>query len=234
MKLKWSLVRALVAAGLASYLGCAKMAGAQAGPPYYEEEASASNPLRSEQARELDAYILTLKADSSRLRSVFAPDYRSPKAFELSTRRLRQTFAASIGYPPPGEPDPEAAEFHRLGEDGIGIYYRARIPVLPGVHAEGIYIVPKGARGKVPLVIAMHGGGGSPELALFHGGGNYHDMVRGGVRNGYAVFAPQHLFRAPGVPADVRNSMDQRLRLVGTSLTAIEIAKISASLDALL
>jgi dienelactone hydrolase len=70
-------------------------------------------------------------------------------------------------------------------------------------------------------------------VALFHGGSNYHDMVRGAVKHGYAVFAPQHLFSAPGYPGDIRNRTDERLRLVGTSLTAIEIAKITKSLDVL-
>jgi dienelactone hydrolase len=79
----------------------------------------------------------------------------------------------------------------------------------------------------------MHGGGGSPEAALFHGGANYHDMVRGGVKAGYVVFAPQHLFNAPGYSRDIRNKIDSRLRLVGTSLTAIEIAKITRSIDVL-
>jgi dienelactone hydrolase len=207
---------------------------AQTAPKYYEDEVAASNPLRAEQARELDAYILKLKSNDARLRSVFNPDYRSPKAFEASAKKLRQAFAASIGYPPPGEPDAEAPEFKRLGEDTIGVYYRAKISVLPGVHAEGIYIVPKGLKGRAPLVISMHGGGGSPEVALFHGGANYHDMVRGGVKLGYIVFAPQHLFCAPGFPGDVRNRTDDRMRLVGTSLTAVEIAKITRSLDVLL
>jgi dienelactone hydrolase len=80
----------------------------------------------------------------------------------------------------------------------------------------------------------MHGGGGSPDVALFHGGGNYHDMVRGAVKRGYAVFAPQHLFSAPGYPGDIRNRTDNRMRLVGTSLTAVEIVKITRSLDVLL
>jgi dienelactone hydrolase len=120
-----------------------------------------------------------------------------------------------------------------MGEDDLGVYYRAVIPVVQGVHAEGIYITPKGVKGRVPLIISMHGGGGSPEVALFNGGANYHDMVRGGVRRGYAVFAPQHLFSAPGYPGDIRNRTDDRLRLVGTSLTAIEIAKITRSLDVL-
>jgi dienelactone hydrolase len=80
----------------------------------------------------------------------------------------------------------------------------------------------------------MHGGGGSPEIALFHGGGNYHGMVRGGVERGYAVFAPTHLFFAEGYPREIRNQIDERMRLVGTSLTAVEITKISRSLDVLL
>jgi dienelactone hydrolase len=213
----------------------AKAQDAQAMPPkYYEEDVSASDPLRAEQARELDAYINFMKGDRARLRSVFTPDYSSPHAYEASTRKLRQAFCDSIGYPPPGHPDPEPPQFKPVGEDAIGTYYRVRISILPGVNAEGLYIVPKGHRGRMPLIIAMHGGGGSPEVALFHGGANYHDMVRGGVKRGYVVFAPQHLFNAQGFPGDVRNCIDERMRLIGTSLTAVEIAKITRSLDVLL
>jgi dienelactone hydrolase len=79
----------------------------------------------------------------------------------------------------------------------------------------------------------MHGGGGSPEVALFNGGANYHDMVRGGVKRGYIVYAPQHLFRADGYPDEIRRQIDDRLRLVGTSITAVEIAKITYALDEL-
>src|SRR5207249_304822 len=102
------------------------------------------------------------------------------------------------------------------------------------VHAVGLYIIPKGLTSKAPLVISMHGGGGSPEVALFHGGSNYHDMVRGGVKRGYVVWAPTHLFNAEGHPGDIRNRIDERLRLVGTSLTAVEIWKIARSLDFIL
>jgi dienelactone hydrolase len=202
--------------------------------PYYEDDVKASNPLRTEQAKELDAYIVAMKQDATRLYELFRPDYSSPQAFEKSAEPLRKAFCESIGYPPPGDPPKDAAAFDKIGEDGIGTYYRASIPVLPSVHAEGIYIVPKGITGKAPLIIAMHGGGGSPEVALFHGGANYHDMVRGGVKRGYVVFAPQHLFSAQGFPTDIRRKIDDRLRLVGTSLTAVEIAKITRSLDAIL
>ena len=209
---------------------------AQEKPPvkYYEQEVAASDPIRAEQVKELDGYIVGLKSDSSRLHALFTPDYSSPKAYTASTKRLRQAFADSIGYPPPGKPEPEAAVFTPMGEDGLATYYRARISVLPGVHADGIYIVPKGLKGRAPLVISMHGGGGSPDVALFHGGANYRDMVRGGVKRGYVVFAPTHLFSAPGAPGDIRNRIDERMRLVGTSLTAVEIAKIARSLDVIL
>lgn len=206
-------------------------------PPLFEQEVSTSDPLRAEQAKELDAYILALKKDASRLNSVFTPDYSSVKAYNGSVRLLRQKFAESMGFPPPGKPDADPPLFDKMGEDSLGIYYRVKISVLPGVHAEGIYITPRVAlngKTRVPLVISMHGGGGSPEVALFHGGGNYHDMVRGAVKRGYAVFAPQHLFSAPGYPGDIRNRTDNRMRLVGTSLTAVEIVKITRSLDVLL
>ncbi|MDB5353046.1 MAG: hypothetical protein JWN86_4293 [Planctomycetota bacterium] len=217
---------------------CCTVSNAQDKPPatYFEQDVKESNPLRSEQARELDDYILAMKKDNTRLQALLPDDYSSPRAFEKSAGRYRKAFCDSIGYPPQGEAPKDAATFVKIGEDGIGTYFRAMIPILPKVHAEGIYIVPKSRKAdeKAPLVIAMHGGGGSPEVALFRGGSNYHDMVRGGVKRGYVVFAPQHLFSADGFAKDVRNRTDERLRLVGTSLTAVEIAKITRSLDVLL
>lgn len=203
-------------------------------PQLFEQNVSESDHYRAEQAGELDRYVRLLAADKTRLNALFKPDYASARAYEASTRNLRRAFAESIGYPPPGPLPTDKASFEKMGEDGLGVYYRAQIPVIAGVHAEGIYIVPNRRKGRVPLVISMHGGGGSPEVALFHGGANYHDMVRGAVKRGYAVFAPQHLFSAPGYPGDIRNRIDERLRLVGTSLTAVEIAKITRSLDVLL
>lgn len=205
-----------------------------AASPYYEEDVAASNPLRTEQARELDAYIEKLRADPSRLHALLKPDYSSSRAYEKSVRPYREAYCKTIGYPPPGRPDRETPSFTRLGEDGIGVYYRAKISVLPGVHAEGLYIVPKGLKGRAPLLISMHGGGGSPEVATFHGGANYHDMVRGGVKQGYVVWAPQHLFNAQGYPGNIRQQIDDRMLLVGTSITAVEIAKITRSLDVIL
>ena len=186
-----------------------------------------SNPLRTEQARELDAYIKTISKDRSLLKSVLNPDYSSQEAYEKSVVPYRKAFCSSIGYPPPGTRPEKEISLKQIGEDSIAVYYRAMIPILPEVHSEGSYIIPKSVQGKAPLVISMHGGGGSPEVALFNGGGNYNDMVRGAAKRGYIVYAPQHLFRADGYPQDIRRRIDHRMRLIGTSITAVEIAKIT-------
>ena len=215
----------------------AQPAAADSQNHYFNQNVGDSNPLRTEQARELDQYARTLAADTTRFNRLFVPDYSSATAFEKSTQPLRKEFCRSIGYPPPGKRPDRQASLKQIGQDNIGTYYRAMIPILPGVHSEGIYIIPKSTEkavaGKTPLVISMHGGGGSPEVALFNGGANYNDMVRGAVKRGYIVYAPQHLFRVDGFPQDIRRQIDDRLRLVGTSITAVEIAKITFAIDEL-
>jgi dienelactone hydrolase len=203
-------------------------------PQYFNQKVADSNPLRTEQTRELDEYIQAVAADTSRFRRLFQPDYSSTQAFEKSAEPLRKAFCESIGYPPPGQRPAKPATMQQIGQDSIGTYYRAMFPILPGVHSEGIYIIPKSLKGKAPLMISMHGGGGSPEVALFNGGSNYNDMVRGAVKRGYVVYAPQHLFRAEEYPNDIRRQIDDRMRLIGTSITAVEIAKITFAIDELI
>lgn len=224
----------IVLAAAAPTLAIAQTSPKDTPEEYFNQNVADSNPFRTEQARELDEYIKTIAADNSRFKKLFQPDFSSTDNFEKSAEPLRKAFCASIGYPPPGKRPSDPASLTQIGEDGLGTYYRAMIPILPGVHSEGIYIVPDSARGKTPLVISMHGGGGSPEVALFNGGANYNDMVRGAAKCGYIVYAPQHLFRAEGYPNDIRRQIDDRMRLIGTSITAVEIAKITYAIDALI
>ncbi len=197
----------------------------------FEQNIADSDALRVEQAEEIEQYINDLAQSQENLLQIYRPNFDSESDYVKSVEPYRNEFKRSIGYPPPQLSDSLVAKLDKLGEDNLGTYYRLFLPTTDSIHVEGIYIVPKSLQPKYPLVISMHGGGGSPERALFHGGANYHDMVRGAVRRGYAVFAPQHLFSSAGLAKDVRVKMDQRLRLVGTSITAIEIAKIVRSID---
>ena len=69
----------------------------QTPPTYYEERVADTNPQRTEQVRELESYIQTLKQDKERLATLFKPDYTSPQAYTASTRHLRQAFERKIG-----------------------------------------------------------------------------------------------------------------------------------------
>ena len=114
------------------HLDASKALGA-AVPDLLEQDVSASDPLRAEQAQELSDYIDAQRSDRSRLRRAFHADYRSASAFEKYAYPLRKAFAAAIGYPPPGPKPQAAARFDTLGEDSIGVYYRAFIPVVAGI-----------------------------------------------------------------------------------------------------
>lgn len=157
------------------------------------------------------------------------------------TEALRRQFMAKLGYPPPGFTGAYQERMEKFGEDAIATYYRAWVPVAPDMEVYGLYLVPKNVRLPAPLVIAKHGGGGYPELAIFKGGGNYKDMIRGAAREGYVVWAPITLMypyrdRDTGtpIPAEVRRDMDARFRKLGTSLMGVETMRISRSLDVMI
>jgi dienelactone hydrolase len=147
-----------------------------------------------------------------------------------------------IGYPVAGIRAAGQLRLEKTGEDEIGIYHRSVLPLTNGLEAYGLYIVPKKpAAKKAPLVISQHGGGGFPEMALYRGGANYKDQIRGAVQEGYLVYAPHVVMypfgdrdRGTAIPAEVRKDLDAKLRASGTSLVGVELMKLRLALDALL
>jgi dienelactone hydrolase len=193
---------------------------AQDSPSLYEEEPVATLALREKLWRQMDSFAASLKDH---------PETR------------RQMLRVKLGYPPAALSAPGKPRLEKTGEDALATYYRCWIKVAPDLDQYGLYIVPKGLRRSAPLVISKHGGGGTPEMATFQGGSNYHDMVRGAVREGYVVWAPltvMYPFRdrdqGPAIPAEVRRDLDARLREAGASLMGLEVAKMSRALDSLL
>ena len=189
---------------------------------YYEEEPVASMAIREKLWRQMGEYAKSLANGDS-------------------VEPMRELLKRRIGYPPPGFVDRASMRIERIGEDSIATYHRTYLEVAPGMDAYGLYLVPKNAKFPAPLVISQHGGGGTPEMALFKGGSNYHDMVRGAAERGYVVYAPHTLMypyrdrdKGTAIPAEARAEIDAALRGRGTSLAAVEIGKIAKALDVLL
>jgi dienelactone hydrolase len=206
----------------------------------YDEDPVASMAIRETHWKQMQAYVSAV-TEAARSDGLYPADYSSPGAFLRTIEPLRQVLRNRTGYPPPGFLAEAKARFEQFAQDAAATYYRCYVSVAPGMEAYGLYLVPRKARFPAPLVIAQHGGGGFPELATFQGGGNYKDMVRGAVAQGYVVFAPLHIFypykdrdHGSPIPEKVREQFDEQLRAAGTSLAAVEVAEISRALDALL
>lgn len=207
-----------------SAAAAAGTAGAFAGD-LFEEARPVARPHRIEQWQQIKDYADRLPVAA----------FRKPKPGDLA-----DTLKARTGFPAPGLKAQGKERIEQIGEDNLATYHRVWVRVSPAMETYGLWLIPKQRRGRAPLVISQHGGAGFPELALFKGGANYHDMIRGAAKEGYVVFAPLVVMytkvdagNSP-VPETVRKDLDQALRAKGTSLAAVEVTKIMAALDVLL
>ena len=199
----------------------------------FTEDPTASDPVRTEHIGELESVIALAREEGRREGTYWRPDHASVLAFARSQGRLRRRVMQSLGLPLPrsiaAHPSGDARH-QQLGEDEIATYSRAWFPVLPGLHAVGLLIVPHEVQEPAPLVVALHGGSGSPEIATFVQA-NYFDMVRGAVARGCITWVPTLSFLAPGYGDDIRVRLDSRARRAGTTLTALELVMLRRSLD---
>lgn len=98
--------------------------------------------------------------------------------------------------------------------------------------------IPKAMKEKLPLVIAIHGTCGSPELVMGLAGDDYHHSF--GLRlaeEGYFVFAPlittlsTHTNICQQPTNAERNQLDHRALPLGDRLLGIEVGKMMGSID---
>ncbi len=202
---------------------------------YYEPE-DAGNQFRETMLREVRALIhrRRQKADRHRKR-YFRPDFSSLDAYEKSIAGYRKELRAIIGWPLIDEPPAgvPATRHQVVAEDSLGQISRVWVETLRGVYTYGLFFRPVG-RGPFPLIIAQHGGGGTPELCSgFFGSANYNDMTRRILARGMAVFAPQLLLWNADKfgPDHKKDVIDRRLKHIGGSLAALDLYRIFRVLD---
>ena len=193
---------------------------------------------RREYVESIDALLKRKHEEGYKIRQ----EYMSPEKYKENPEFFRNEYLKMIGYPFDLEEEklPNVTESY-VGEDDFGTYYRLSIEVANGIKFYGILQKPHGLT-KAPLIIAQHGGGGTPEWCSdMAGKNNYNYFTKRALERGFVVFAPSLMiwyfgtndkgaFPEFNIPSD-RESYDSKFRQVGYYMTGLEIFFIKRSLD---
>lgn len=193
------------------------------------------------QGQEIEDYLRGLRAAQSPEKTLAAVDFSSVESYLRSVEVMRGRFRESLRYPPPGFNPASLGPVTETpaGQDELANYSWLEVPVLPGVFATGYYIRPRsaGPEDKLPLVIGADGRRGKPaatadgKLPILLPGSR--DLAWAALRQGYAVWLPSFAHYGND-DESFRDRLTVHAWEAGTSLPAIEIAKVIKALDALL
>ena len=208
-----------------------------------QEDLRASEAYRAAYRDGIDAVIRRREAEADRARA----EYFDPARLAQHRGRYVSDLVETLGWPltaydPAAEPPEVTVREEKPYLDGV-VMKRLQIEVLPGLPLYGLLFLPEGGRRR-PLVIAQHGGGGTPELAAgIHGENHYDGVIASLLEEDFVVFAPQLLLwgegegGTPGLPGygmtHGRYSKDNLLRYLGGGIAALEIDALRRALDAL-
>ena len=154
-------------------------------------------------------------------------DYSSVEAFEQSVEPNRRRWAETIGlFEADGtELDPVLTPWYE--DENISAWWLS-IGLLGGLRGRGILAVPKMRTAPVPLVIAQHGIGSSPERVF--GLDDPSDIYKGYGRRlteeGFAVIAPMNVSGS-----HPRGRLERLCKLLGKTLWGLEILRTRRLLD---
>ncbi len=188
------------------------------------------NPYRKEYADGLNNLLEKLQKKSFENRKKFMKDIFS------DCEKYRQEYKKMLGWPLSEEFDesdiPNTKKVFVADDNGTKIY-RVQLEVIDDLWFYGLFFV-KGEDKKRPMVIAQHGGLGTVELvSSFVDSTNYNEMVQRTLKYDTNVFVPQLLLwnkAEYGVDFD-RHKLDNDLKQVGSSITAIEVYAIMKSIN---
>ena len=196
---------------------------------HYQEREKYGNGYRKTYQEGMMQLLETLQHNSAKVRSSYIQEiHENPDAFRDRVRR-------TLGWPLT-TPVRENCNVRRslvATDEGVSIY-RIQIEIQPDVWMYGILFLQEGDQ-KRPLVIAQHGGLGTPEFcSSFFDSENYNDMTRRILAKGVHVFCPQLLLwdvKRFGRGELDRNQYDAALKHVGSSVAAVELDGLQKCLD---
>lgn len=195
----------------------------------YTEPGDAGNSYRSTYQQGLEALLQQLQDQAEEQRQ------KAHKMLGDEPERWRQKIRQLLGWPltKPRQTG-EKVMRHFVASDDLADIYRLQLEIQPGLWMYGILFLQH-TEEPLPLVIAQHGGFGTPELcSSFMDSTNYNDMTRRILQKGVHVFCPQLFlwhWQLFGDREYDRRAMDDQFKRVGSSVAAIEIDGLQQYLD---
>lgn len=206
------------------------------GKEIWDEDPAAADSYRARYAAGIQEYINKRNVECKCVRRNNMP----PEKLIQNPEFYREKYKEMLGMKIFEEKTSKSVEKTYVGSDEICRIYRLSVYITDEIPFYSMLLLPHDVKEPMPLVIAQHGGGGTPELISdMNGKNNYNHMVQRTLARGTAVLAPQILTwsmteiatqRAHAIPHN-RKQTDIDLKRFGSSLTAMEISGIMKSLD---
>lgn len=190
----------------------------------------------------LDSIYKLIQKESDKA-TKFKGEYITAKKLSENKSFYRAEYMNMIGVPSfEGLPEVPDVKKEYVATDDMCRIYRLSVETMPGFWFYGLLMIPNGAQNNTPLVIAQHGGGGTPEYCCdMYGKNNYANFSKRALEKGFVVFAPQlllwnfdvntnEIFPSFNLKFD-RAKIDKDLKRVGLSITGVEVFSIMRCID---
>jgi acetyl esterase/lipase len=197
---------------------------------YYSEPIERDTHWRQDYIDTTDQWLQGLQQEAAAERA----DFMSPEAYAADPEHFRRQFVDMLGFPLNRPvPVPECTSTFVAADGDVDIY-RMQFTFFDGLKFYGMYFKQRNIQ-NAPFVVSIHGGEGTPEVcsSLHNDSANYNHQTRRVTDRGCNVFAPQlFLWRVSkyGNPFD-RGQINSRLRQLGGSVTALELALMRGCTD---
>ena len=228
-----------VVLGLVFFSAAAAMA--EELPAQYREPFAKSWPIRRKQHLQMKAYLDAFPAREGEMPEArFKLDFLSVEAYERSLEPIRAHLKKAGELPPPKAVANPTPRFELVARDRAADVYRVWTEVFEGVEAYAIYMVPRGLKGKAPVIIAVHGGSGCPEaICDLDTRINYRSFGHEAAKRGYIVYAPGILMAVSYAdPPDPRiegadyKALERKAIELGTSTRSLQVYQIIEAVKA--
>ena len=206
------------------------------GKKIWQEDPAAADDYRQRYVDGIAAYIRRMNGACKKERRSFMP----PEELVKNPEFYRQKYKEMLGLNRFEQPASKPVEMTYVGNDELCRIYRMSVYITEEIPFYAMLLIPHNVKTPMPLVIAQHGGGGTPELCCdMNGQNNYSHMAQRAMARGAAILSPQLMLwsmteiatmRAHDVPHN-RGKVDIDMKRFGSSITGLEISGIIKALD---